>query len=84
MSLLLKTIYILAAIYLGVLALMYFGQRKLLYRADPVRVAPRDIGLKDVAEREMLMPDFTAMPVASRYASRASSALWRKAGASSP
>jgi pimeloyl-ACP methyl ester carboxylesterase len=57
MSLLLKTIYTLAAIYLIVLALMYFGQRKLLYRADPVRVAPGDVGLKDVVEREIAMPD---------------------------
>ncbi len=57
MTLLIKALSILAAIYLVVLALMYFGQRKLLYRADPVRVAPGDVGLRDVVEREIAMPD---------------------------
>jgi uncharacterized protein len=47
-----KTIlFTLGALYLIVLAGMYFGQRRLLYFPDPTRTAPQTIGLQGVTER---------------------------------
>lgn len=42
----------------GVLAVaMYCYQRKLIYRTSPLRVAPADAGLDDIAEISLLTPD---------------------------
>jgi uncharacterized protein len=39
-----------AACYLGILALMYFTQRSLMYFPEPVRTAPADAGLPEAQE----------------------------------
>ncbi len=53
----LKLLLIIAGLYLLLLGAMYFGQRRLLYFPDPVRISPATVGLADVAERIIETPD---------------------------
>ena len=46
-----------AALYLLVMAGMYFGQRRFMYFPDPTRTAPADADLPNVSERIIDTPD---------------------------
>jgi uncharacterized protein len=52
-----NAIITLVAVYVLILAGMYFGQRRLLYFPDPVRTAPATIGLTAASERIIEAPD---------------------------
>lgn len=56
-----KSAAVLAALYVVLVAAAYFGQRKLLYVPDRARTPPSAVGLKDVEEREIAMPDGTRL-----------------------
>ena len=57
MALVAKIVIALAALYVAVLLLAFFGQRRLLYIIDSVRVAPSAAGLPGVVELEIAAPD---------------------------
>lgn len=57
MSFLVKSAFILVAVYALVLAIGYFGQRRLLYFPDPRRTSPVAVGLRGVEEQMLATPD---------------------------
>lgn len=57
MSTLLKIAVGLALVYLAIVAIAYFAQRRLTYFPNPTRVAPASLGLAGVIEETLATPD---------------------------
>ena len=57
MSTVLKFLVGLALVYLAVVAIAYFAQRRLTYFPNPTRVAPSEVGLKGVTEETLTASD---------------------------
>lgn len=57
MTILLKTVGFLAALYVLVVLAAWLGQRRLMYAPDPTRYRPETVGLTGVREEDVATPD---------------------------